>query len=268
MDSKRRDFLAGCAAAVAVTGFGAGRAGAQDRVPVLGLIFPPSDRGVPEEGVAMYGESLRFVVTGLGLDRMTPAGYDSVVGLIPEAAEKLAAAGADAIELTGTSLTFYKGEAFNQQLREAVTDASGLPATTMSNGVIDGLKAVDARRVAVATAYNDEVNERLRAFLIEHGLEPLVVTGLGIEAIADVDSVTQDDLLEFAVRVRESAPEADSLFVSCGGFRTLELIAPLEARSGVPVISSMPHGLWAGARLVGLSGAASGYGTLLSRREG
>jgi hypothetical protein len=27
----------------------------------------------------------------------------------------------------------------------------------------------------------------------------------------------------------------------------------------------MPHGLWAGARLVGMSGAAPGFGTLLSR---
>ena len=265
MERTRRDFLASCAAAVATTGLGAGRVRAADKVPVLGLIFPPADRGVPEEGVAMYGDSLRFVVTGLGLDRMTPDGYDSVIPRIPAAAEQLAAAGADAIELTGTSLTFYKGEAFNQRLRQAVTDASGLPATTMSNGVIDGLKAVGAGKVAVATAYNDEVNDRLRAFLIEHGLEPVVVTGLGIEAITGVDSVTQEYLIEFGTRVRASAPDADSLLVSCGGFRTLEIIAPLEARTGVPVVSSMPHGLWAGARLVGLSGAAPGYGTLLSR---
>jgi arylmalonate decarboxylase len=72
----------------------------------------------------------------------------------------------------------------SQSLREAVTEASGLPATTMSNGVIDGLKAVGAKQVAVATAYNAEVNDRLRAFLIEHDLEPLVVTGLGIEHAA------------------------------------------------------------------------------------
>ena len=265
MDFSRRDFLTRCAAA-ATAGLAVGKASAADKVPVLGLIFPPLDRGVPEEGIAMYGDTLRYVVTGLGVERMTPEGFEAVIARIPAAAEKLADAGADAIELTGTSLTFYKGEAFNQQLREAVTKASGLRATTMSNGVIDGLKAVGASRVAVATAYNDEVNERLHAFLIEHGLTPLVVTGLGIEAIADVDSVTQNDLIEFGARVRASAPDADSLLVSCGGFRTLELIAPLEARTGVPVISSMPHGLWAGARLVGLSGAAPGYGALLSRR--
>jgi arylmalonate decarboxylase len=265
MIKRRREFLCGCAAAVAAARFGIRSAQAAGRVPVLGLIFPPANRGIPEEGVAMYGERLRFVVTGLGVENMTPDGFDSVIPRIPAAAEKLAAAGADAIELTGTSLTFYKGEAFNQKLREAVTKASGLEATTMSNGVIEALKAVGAKRVAAATAYNDVVNGRLRAFLAEHGLEAIVVTGLGIEAIADVDRVTQNDLIEFGARVRASAPDADSLLVSCGGFRTLEIIAPLEERTGVPVISSMPHGLWAGARLVGLSGAAPGYGRLLSR---
>ena len=265
MVTKRRDFLASCAAVAAAAGFGIDRAAAAEKVPVLGLIFPPANRGVPEEGRRDVRGPLRFVVTGLGVEQMTPEGFDSVIPRIPAAAEKLAAAGAEAIELTGTSLTFYKGEAFNQRLREAVTNASGLPATTMSNGVIDGLKAVGAKQVAVATAYNDEVNDRLRAFLIEHDLTPLVVTGLGIEAIADVDKVTQNDLIEFSARVRASVPEADSLLVSCGGFRTLEIIAPIEARTGVPVISSMPHGLWAGARLVGMSGAAPGYGRLLSR---
>ncbi|MDR2215949.1 MAG: hypothetical protein LBE59_08930 [Nevskiaceae bacterium] len=263
---KRRSILGGIAATVtAGAGVGVGVSSCSaEKMPVLGLILPPAERAIPEEGVAMYGNQLRFVVTGLGIERMTPDSFDAAMERVPAAAAKLAAEGAQAIELTGTSLTFYKGEAFNQQLRETVTKASGLKATTMSNGVIEGLKAVGARRVAVATAYNDEVNERLRAFLIEHGMEPLVITGLGIEAMTDIEKVTQNDLLEFGVRVRESAPEADSLFVSCGGFRTLELVAPLEARTGVPVISSMPHGLWAAARLVGLSGQVPGYGRLLS----
>src|SRR5262245_10294275 len=260
---KRRDFIAASAAAAA--GLGLPRANAQGKAPVLDLTFPPLNRGIPDEGIAMYGDRLKYVVTGLGVEQMTPEGFNAVIERVPAAAKKLADAGAEAIELTGTSLTFYQGEAFNQKLRQIVVEASGLPATTMSNGVIEGLKEVGAKRVAVATAYKDVVNERLRAVLIEHGLEPFVVTGMCIEAIADVDKVTQNDLLEFGARVRESARGADSMLLSCGGFRTLELIAPLEARTGIPVISSMPHGLWAGARLVGMTGSAPGYGTLLSR---
>ncbi len=76
MASKRRDFLAGCAAMVAAGGFGVRRAAGADKVPVLGLIFPPLNRGVPEEGVAMYGERLRYVVTGFGVEQMTPEGFD------------------------------------------------------------------------------------------------------------------------------------------------------------------------------------------------
>jgi arylmalonate decarboxylase len=166
---------------------------------------------VPEEGIAMYGDSLRYVVTGLGIERMTPEGFDTALARIPAAAEKLAAAGARTIELTGTSLTFYKGEAFNQQLRERVTRASGLPATTMSNGVIEALQAVGARRVAVATAYNGAVNDALRAFVVEHGLEPVALTGLGLEAMTDVDKVTQQHLIDFAERVHRSAPGYGSL---------------------------------------------------------
>jgi arylmalonate decarboxylase len=265
MTTKRRTVLGGLAAVAAAAALRDRPTSAQAKAPVLGLIFPPLNRGVPDEGIAMYGDRLKYVVTGLGVEQMTPEGFNAVIERVPAAAKKLADAGAEAIELTGTSLTFYQGEAFNQKLRQIVMEASGLRATTMSNGVIEGLKEVGAKRVAVATAYNDVVNERRRAILIEHELEPVVVTGMGIEAIADVDKVTQNDLLEFGVRVRESARGADSMLLSCGGFRTLELIAPLEARTGVPVISSMPHGLWAGARLVGMSGAAPGYGKLLSR---
>jgi len=261
MEITRRDLILGTAAAA----FSKQAAPAQTQAPVLGLIFPPNRTEIPEEGVAMYGARLRYVTAGLGIERMTPASFDAALSLIPAAARQLAHAGADAIELTGTSLTFYKGEAFNRQLRETVMQASGLRATTMSNGVIDGLKAVGATRVAVATAYNDEVNARLRAFLLEHGIEPVVVEGMGIEAMTDIDKVTQQDLIDFASRVHAKAQRADAVLVSCGGFRTLELIAPLEARTGVPVISSMPHGLWAGAKLVGLDGSAPGYGRLLSK---
>lgn len=213
----------------------------------------------------MYPSGVEFRAVGVGLERMTPEGYDQVVGRIVPAAQTLAAQGANAIAVMGTSLTFYKGAAFNQQLQDSISKATGLPATTMSTAIVEGLKAVSGHRLAVATAYNEEVNRRLRAFLDECGFEILVVKGMGIERFEDRPPVTPEELLNFSAGVWQSAPTADALLISCGALKTLELLAPLEQRCKVPVVSSLPHAFWAGVRLLGLTGRAPGYGTLLSR---
>jgi arylmalonate decarboxylase len=232
--------------------------------PTLGLIFPVT-RPVPPEGLAMYPTGVKFITLGLGLKTMTPEGYDAVIDRIGPAGEQLAKQGANAVVLMGTSLSFYKGAAFNERLTETLKKATGLPVTTMSTGVIEGLKAVGAKRVVAATAYDDEVNHRLQAFLKESGFEVLGVKGLGIEKVEDVDRVTQDGLLKFCVDVRETQPNANTILVSCGGLRTLEILAPLEQRGHIPAVSSTPHALRAGVRLLGLSGRAPGFGTLLSK---
>ncbi len=231
--------------------------------PKLGLIFPV-DRPVPPEGLAMYPKGVEFVVEHLNLQTLTPEGYDAVLDDIPPAAKRLKAKGVQAVVLMGTSLSFYKGSAFNQKLTDTIKQATGLPTTTMSTAVIEGLRKMKTKRLAVPTAYNDEVNARLKTFLTENGFEVLAMKGLGIEAVAGVNDVKQDELLKFCASVYKMAPKADGMLVSCGGLRTLEILAPLEAQTKVPAVSSTPHALWAGVKLVGLSGKAPGYGRLLS----
>ncbi len=262
MKLQRRHIVQGLGAAALVSQFPFTRAAEPARK--LGLIFPPANRGVPEEGLAMYGDRIEYVMEGLGLATMTPEGYDAVIDRIGPVAERLAAQGAEAILITGTSLTFYKGEAYNQEVTQLVRDATGLPAMTMSTAVIEGLKAVGATRVAAPTAYNEEVNGRLRSFLMEHGFEVVKVQGLGIEAVEDINRVTQPQLLEFCSEVAQSAPEADAILVSCGGLVTLDIIAPLEMSSGRPTVTSMPHTLYYGAKLLGMNPSVEGYGRLIA----
>lgn len=232
--------------------------------PVLGLIFPV-ERPVPDEGLLMYPMGVRFITSNLGLKRLTPDGYDAVLDDIPAAARELRANGAQAIALMGTSLSFYKGAAFNQKLTETMGRASGLPATTMSTAMVEGLRSVRATRLAVATAYSDEVNSRLHEFLAESGFEVLAMEGLGIVEIARVEAVQQQDLLRFCVSVCRAAPQANGVLVSCGGLRTLEILTELERQAGIPAVSSTPHTLRAGVRLLGLSARVSGYGRLLAQ---
>ena len=259
MRISRRELLqAGIGSGIAVA------CSAQTAAPLLGLIAPPAAYPVPPEGIALYGRQIRFLVHGLGLPAMTPEGYDSVIDKIIPFAREQARAGANAISIFGTSLTFYKGAAFNQDLIDRVHRETGLPTTSMSSAVIEGLKAARARRVAVATAYNDEVNRRLHTFLGEHGFDVVAMKGLGLEAIGDPSQVTQPSLQKFSADVFRSAGKADALLVSCGGLRTLEIIAPLEATCGVPVVSSTPHALWNGMRLLGLHVKVPAYGRLIN----
>lgn len=251
--------------AAAGAAWGVLRLSADAADPVLGMIFPPANTPVPPEAERMYPSGVRFLALGVGLERMTPEGYDQVVDRIVPAAQQLRSQGANAISVMGTSLTFYKGAVFNRQLQERIREATRLPATTMSTAILEGLTAVGGRRLAVATAYNEEVNQRLHGFLQESGFEVLVIKGMGIERFEDRPPVTQNELLDFSTSVWKDAPHADAILISCGALKTLEILAPLEQRCAVPVVSSLPHALWAGVRLLGLSGRVPGYGTLLSR---
>jgi arylmalonate decarboxylase len=263
MKSTRRNFLkVGFAGAAYVT-LGASRAESAD--PVLGMIFPPANYPVPPEATFLYPSGVRFLAEGVGLERMTPEAYEKVIDRIVPSAVKLKKSGATAISIMGTSLTFYKGAAFNQQLIDSVKQATGLPATSMSTAIVHGLREVGGRRIAVATAYNDEVNRRLRTFLEESGFEVLTLKGMGIERFEDAPPVTQDGILNFSVGVHETAPKADAMLVSCGALRTLEILAPMERQTRVPVVSSNPHALWDAVRLVGLRHKVPGYGSLLEK---
>jgi arylmalonate decarboxylase len=256
--TSRRDVLK-----LALAGAGVTKAAAATEEPMLGLVNPV-ETSVPPEAAAMYPTGIRFQAASVGLKTMTPKGYDEVLERIAPAAKTLRQQGARAIVLMGTSLSFYKGAAFNRELTQRLSKASGCPAVTMSTAVVEGLKSVGGKRLAVATAYDDEVNHRLRTFLEEEGFDVLAIRGLGVENVADIYNVTQDGLLKFSVEVFESAQRPDALLVSCGGLRTLDLLEPLEHRCKVPVVSSLPHALRAGVRLLGQSGRVLGHGRLLS----
>jgi arylmalonate decarboxylase len=257
----RRDLLKAVGAAM-VSATARTVVGASPR-PSIGLI-EPVDVTVPPEAAVMYPDIL-FVGQSVGLKTMTPEGYDQVLERIAPAARSLAHTGAEAIVLMGTSLSFYRGAAYNRELTRRIHEASGRPAITMSTAVCDGLRSVGAQRLAVATAYNAEVNDRLRAFLQEEGFDVRVLRGLGVERVEDITRVTREGLLAFSAAVYHSADRADALLISCGGLKTLELLAPLEARCGVPVVSSLPHALRAGVRLLGMSGRVEGFGRLLAQ---
>ena len=257
---QRREFLELAALASA---FAAAGLPARAAEPVAGLIFPPANYPMPPDVQRLYPTGVKFIGNGLGFNGMTIESYDEAIPRTLPRAQELASRGANLISVFGSSITFYKGAKFNQELCDKVTALTGLPATTQSNGLVDGLKHVNARRVAVATAYTDVVTERLKIFLGEHGFEVASTKGLGYERIPE-GAANEDVLHQLGVDSYKLAGKADALVMSCGGLRTLDVIVPLEKSIGVPVVSSTPHGLWHCARMLGVKTKIAGFGMVMA----
>ena len=151
----------------------------------IGLVVPFSTDRVPDEGPMMY-PGVKFIPRAVGVRALTPEGYDAAWNAILPAAKSLAKEGVDAIMVIGTSLTFYRGYEAHQQLLEQLRRETGLPVSTMTEAVVDGLKSVGAKRIAVATAYADEVNNRLADFLRLSGFEVLALRGFGLFGFAAI----------------------------------------------------------------------------------
>ncbi|HEX7440528.1 MAG TPA: arylmalonate decarboxylase [Caldimonas sp.] len=228
----------------------------------LGLIVPPRAGEVPADGPALYGDRVRFIARGLGLAEISTRGYEEVIDHVVELAADLAANGAQALSLMGTSLSFFRGARFNAELEAEMARRTGLPCTTMSNAIVRGMRALGLRRVAVATAYIDEVNDRLAAYLGASELVATTVKGLAITGVVEVGQVPTDTLVALCEEVYRARPGSEGILISCGGLLTLDAIGIVEARLGVPVVSSSPAGFWDLMRVAGLDSRSVGHGRL------
>jgi arylmalonate decarboxylase len=264
MYKSRREFLTAISAA-ALTPLLSERLYSAVANPTLGLIFPPENYPIPPDAKMLFPNGVDFIGNGVGLPGgMTVEGYEEAVPRILPRAADLAKQGANVISVFGSSITFYKGAKFHDDLIKQVEKATGRKATTQSNGLLDGLRTANARRVAIATAYTDEVTERLKVFLEEYGFEVTAAKGLGFTRIPE-GSATHDILFKLGTDAYANSKKADALVISCGALKTIDVIVPVEDAIKVPVISSTPHGLWHGVKLLGIPAKVKGFGMVMAK---
>jgi arylmalonate decarboxylase len=235
-------------------------------VPCIGLIVPPAHGQVPQDGPQLYGGRLRFIARGVGIPAVSPEGFDTVIDTVLARAGELQREGAQVLSLMGTSISFYRGAAYTEQLRQAMQQATGLPCTTMSHAIVSALRMLGLRRVAVATSYIDALNDRLVAYLEAAGFAVTAIRGLQMTGVEAMGLVSTQTLVDLSTQVFEQDRSADGVFISCGGLLTLDAILQLEDRLGVPVTASSPAGFWDVVRLGGWDARAPGYGRLFGLR--
>lgn len=182
--------------------------------------------------------------------RTPPSRRDATLAMIEEISgtevvaasmSQLLATDAGAYGYACTSCSFIGGVAGERELVEAMEDAGAPAAVTTSGALAEALTAFGVDRVAAVTPYDDELTDLFAAYLRELGVDPCSIANLDLTGgIRSVAYDTAADLIRRADR-----DDADAICVACTNLPTYDVIAPLEAELGKPVVTANQATMWA-----------------------
>ncbi|NLU66495.1 decarboxylase [Streptomyces sp. HNM0574] len=211
-------------------------------------------RWVPDD-VSLHLTRTPFVPVEVSLDQ---ARLVSEHETLRSAVQALSAVEPEVLAYACTSGSFVGGTRGERAMSAAMEQASETPSLTTSGALLDALREIDARRVAVITPYTKSVTDSLEDFLGEAGV---AVTGRAYLGLTrHIWKVPYRDVVEMAREAVGDAP--DALFISCTNLPTYDVIPQLEAELRMPVLSANQVTMWAALRRVGKE-AVGAYQALL-----
>jgi maleate isomerase len=211
-------------------------------------------RWVPDE-ISLYLTRTPFVPVEVSLDM---ARLVSEHETLRDAALALHAVRPDSVAYACTSGSFVAGVAGERAMCTAMSEAVGLPSVTTSGALLDALREIGARRIAVVTPYTKSVTDSLEDFLGEAGI---AVTGRAYLGLTrEIWRVPYRDVVDMARSA--VVGDADALFISCTNLPTYDVIPQLEAELRLPVLSANQVTMWSALRSIGAK-AVGPYQTLL-----
>lgn len=232
----------------------------------IGLVSPSTNTTLEPEFWRLAPEGVSVHVARVFQSGpQEPSTYRRMADDIATAATLLATAEVDVIAFGCTSCTYFVPP---EEIRATMAEKAHCPTVLTADAVVDALRALNVRKVALASPRTEFVTKRELQFLADSGFEVVASRSLGLGAteeerryIGRVPSETLYRLVASVVR-----PEADAIFVTCTQLPTLPMIERLEEEFGKPVVTSNQATVWRCLRHIGFTAPIPGYGRLLGAR--
>lgn len=239
------------------------------RRTLLGMLTPSSNTvlepvtsamlaGLPDVSVH-FG---RFRVTEIALTDRALGQFD--LAPILAAARLLADARVQVIAWNGTSAGWLGFDA-DAALCAAITEATGIPATTSVLALNAILRARGIRRLGLATPYSDAVQARIVAHYAAAGVDCAAERHLGLSDNFAFSEVDDASIARMVREVGQTRPDAIATF--CTNLRAAPLVAALEQELGIPVLDTISVVVWQSLAMAGIDPArVAGWGGLFDAR--
>jgi maleate isomerase len=149
----------------------------------------------------------------------------------------------------------------DQIARRIKQGARTAEVTEPVSALIAACHAMDIRSLAFLSPYVAEVSGHLRQVLADRKISSPVFGSFDEGEEAKVAKISARSIHEAACDLARQRG-ADAIFLSCTNLRTLDVIEPLEADTGLPVLSSNQVLAWHMCQLAGQVQPAFGPGRL------
>jgi maleate isomerase len=210
------------------------------------------------EGVLHVGLTISEPIQSLGAEQATAA-----FARLVDAGKKLAAEKVDVLICGGAPVALSKGPAGDAELADMLRRSTNLPVVTANGAVVDGLRAIGARSVIAVSPFIEARNQEIQNFLQTSGFKVPATQGLGLIKNIDFASQSPDAAFHLARGVAREHPEADAIYIACPRWPSVDIIAPLEADTGMAVIAAPAAMIWGALRALNIMDCKPGYGRLM-----
>ena len=231
---------------------------------LVGLISPNLSEDTLIDVYEVFPPDIRIEGRTLKVGKYTDDEFHRAELVFADLVRDLARQPLDFLMVTGELFLSFKGPGSDLEILDLVKQITAVPASTVLTAVVGGCRALDLKRIVMASPFPEDQDERLVKFLAHYGIEVVAFRGLGCPNADVIWELPPESGYELASALLHEHPNVDGVYLPCNKWRTISVIERIEQDNQKPVVTNTQAWVWEALRLMNMRKPIAGYGRLLS----
>ena len=225
------------------------------------LIVPSSNINMENEFHEMLPNDMYMYSARMRMKKVNPHELKRMDNEALTAAVQLSDAKVNAIAYGCTIAITSRKLGYHNIVRKRLEKATKTPVIISASAVLDAIKYMKIKKIAVATPYTKKVTDLEIKYFKGSGLDVVDYNFLGVEDNVKVGRISYDTTRKLVESL--DIENAEGILISCAELPSAKIIADLERHTGLPVISTNTATLWSIFHRLDLPLVIRGYGGIL-----
>lgn len=210
----------------------------------VGLMIPINNTTFEGEllGWLPAGSTCKTLRIPRGKGLLTPETLPAYKDQARKLAAQFADPDIDVVAFGCTAAGFIAGPAGDAELAVELAEITGKPVVTTARSMVLALHESKAKDIALVTPYQDEVNNRLKAFLDDGGIRVKRFNSFYAANVEELERIKSDAVARLSRETMDD--ECEALFIACSQLPTFEILDGLRSDFRRPVWSSIQATAW------------------------